>query len=205
MPSVVSCASSLALDQREIFPTNDPEPPCTNGNSSPSPPTSSVSSAKREKENSLRVIIPEPTSSLPKSAPKLEIPKSTGSDKSTNCSPSPIHQNAYSAINHVIRELRTCTASFQYPEDLDFETSSPNSQSVPKLAYTPRNRPFLEQLRKLESLQEKLDGIDSHGDQGVRKARKETGAFIERALADMEWAQAMFWDKVSTTFKFFIF
>lgn len=139
----------------------------------------------------------------PKSPANIKVPKASTSDTSASRSPtiSSVNYDAYSSIDHVIRELHICTLSFQYPHDLDFEVSRSGPESVPKLTYTPKNRSFLEQVRKLEGLQEKLDSIDSRGDEDVRQARKETGALVERALADMEWAKAVVWDKVSVTLK----
>lgn len=114
---------------------------------------------------------------------------------------SPANHDAYTALDQVLRELLRCTLSFQRPDNLDFEASSPNSASAPNLAYTSKNRPFLEQIHKLERLQLKVDAINSHGDLDIRKTRKETISRIDRALADLERIKADIWHKVSVLFR----
>lgn len=202
-PSAASRASPLASDQQESSPTSHPESPCTKDHVPPLRPASSASLNKRKKEKSTGDAKSEQmkNASPSESPTNLTVQKSSAGDRSTGLSPSPVHYDAYSTIDHVIRELNIYTLSFRYPDDLDFEAPPPNSELVPKLAYTAKNRSFLEQVSKLESLQEKLDGINSHGDKDVRQARKETGALVERALAYMEWAKAVVWDKASTILK----
>ncbi|KAF8597063.1 hypothetical protein BDV93DRAFT_527688 [Ceratobasidium sp. AG-I] len=194
-PSVVSYASSLASEQSDSFPTAEPEPP--HANSHVKLPRSASSSSPvdgKKKRNETIQSEPKPTL-LPKSTASLKVPSPTTNDRSASRSAYPINRDAYSAIDEVIRELHMCTLSFQYPDDLDFEVSSPNSLLVPRLAFTSKNKPFLEQVRKLEDLQGKPDKIDSHDDPDIKNARKQTGMRVERALADLEWAQALVWDK----------
>jgi hypothetical protein len=109
----------------------------------------------------------------------------------------PKERTAYQAIDDIVHELQGCTLSFRRPSDLDFVPTPLNSVSVPVLARTAKNTPLLEQIQKLEGLQKKLKHVQSHGDRGVRKARKEAGAQVERALEELKWVQNMIWNTVS--------
>ncbi|KAF8603461.1 hypothetical protein BDV93DRAFT_523249 [Ceratobasidium sp. AG-I] len=91
--------------------------------------------------------------------------------------------------------MNSLVLSFQYPRDLEFESAPLDRHTVPKLTFASKNRPMLEQNQKLESLQTKLDAVESHGDANVRKARKDAVAEIERALEDLKRVQAMVWNK----------
>lgn len=104
---------------------------------------------------------------------------------------------SHQAINDIVRELHNCTVSFQRPSDLDFEFIPSSPAALPRLARTTKNAPLLEQTQKLKSMQDKLKSVHSHGDRGVRKARKEAVAQVERALEDLKRTQVMIWNKVS--------
>ncbi|KAF8593364.1 hypothetical protein BDV93DRAFT_612258 [Ceratobasidium sp. AG-I] len=103
-------------------------------------------------------------------------------------------QASYLAINQIISEMHSLVSSFQCPHDLEFDSAPPYSHTVPKLTLSPKNQPLLEQNQKLESLQMRLDDVESHGDADVRYARKEANAKVERALDDLKRAQAIVWN-----------
>lgn len=90
--------------------------------------------------------------------------------------------------------MNALVLSFRCPTDLEFEPMS-RDQSVPKLTFSSKNRPLLEQNQKLEKLQSKLDAVESHGDADVRKARKAAVGQVERALEDVKRMQVMAWNK----------
>ncbi|KAG9105495.1 hypothetical protein FRC07_009241, partial [Ceratobasidium sp. 392] len=107
----------------------------------------------------------------------------------------PAHVAAYSTIGQINYELDAYVVAFEYPRDLDFEAPIPGTNAVPTLAYTAKNRPLLEHIQNLEKLQNELDGIESYGDHGIRKARKDVVMKVERELDGLRRIQARIWKK----------
>lgn len=169
-------------------------------------PSLSYSSESEQGDASSLPRTPELASVIPP-AVQIVFPSELDNSKSSRNSPPPSLQpqhTAYSAIEDIVYELNCCTISFQRPLDLDFETGSFNNGAPPRLAYTSKNRPLIEQNQRLERLQDKLDAIKSHGDRDVRRARKQAGAQVVRALEDLKWIQNTIWSKVSGPFSYIL-
>ncbi|QRW01393.1 hypothetical protein RhiLY_00390 [Ceratobasidium sp. AG-Ba] len=127
--------------------------------------------------------------------PEPKSRKSSRSSKS-KASMSPAHAAAYSTIDQIFHEFNTLVVAFQHPPELDFVAPVPGSNAVPALAYTAKNRPYLEHIQYLEALQNELDGVSSHNDDGIRKARKAAVIAIEHELDGLKRVQARIWSKV---------
>ncbi|KAF8603433.1 hypothetical protein BDV93DRAFT_606724 [Ceratobasidium sp. AG-I] len=106
----------------------------------------------------------------------------------------PKEHASYQAIGAIERELHNCSASFQPPSDLDFESLPSTPAAFPRLASTPKNAPLLQQIQKIERLQSKLRSVTSHGDRGVRKERKRVAAQLERALECLRRLEVQIWN-----------
>lgn len=139
---------------------------------------------------------------LASSPPSLQtaqlVAPSRSADHTATRSASPPKERApYQAIDDIVCELQCCILSFQRPRDLDFVPTPLNPVSVPISACTPKNALLLEQIHKLEGLRKRLKRVHSHGNRGVRKARREARAQVDRALEELRWVQNMTWNKVS--------
>ncbi|KAF8603451.1 hypothetical protein BDV93DRAFT_606737 [Ceratobasidium sp. AG-I] len=129
--------------------------------------------------------------------PSAPLPRAdTKSTKSKSKAPAPVssaHQAAYSAIDDITYQMNTLVLSFQVPHDLEFEPAPLDRHTVPKLTFVAKNRGLLDHNQKLESLQAKLDAVESHGDSNLRQARKDAVTEIEHVLDDLKRMQAMVW------------
>ncbi|CAL1698224.1 unnamed protein product [Somion occarium] len=96
------------------------------------------------------------------------------------------------AIKEIEETLRSLESSFVFPSQLDFTPSSNGSESASDsegkspLLYTSNNRPIHTFQHALNTLLEKLDAVDSHGDLEVRGRRKEVVIEVERALKEVD-------------------
>lgn len=92
-------------------------------------------------------------------------------------------------IRVMLQDLR---ASFVFPESLDAPLSSPSAASDDTdsessvLPFTHRNKPVHAYEHALNGLMTQLDGIESNGDEEVRRKRREVVVEVEHALADVE-------------------
>ncbi|KAI0830252.1 hypothetical protein BC628DRAFT_1287441, partial [Trametes gibbosa] len=59
-------------------------------------------------------------------------------------------------------------------------------QHVPKLAYTPANAPLHAYEEELSRILSALDAVESHGDTGIRAARRELARMVEREAERVE-------------------
>lgn len=64
---------------------------------------------------------------------------------------------------------------------------------IPKLAYTPTNAPLHGYEEELNRILNALDAVESHGDQGVRAARRELARAVEREAERVERWRAIVW------------
>ncbi|CAE7090520.1 unnamed protein product [Rhizoctonia solani] len=90
-------------------------------------------------------------------------------------------------VKQLTYEFNNLVLGFKFPSNLEF-TNSPNEGELPKLAHTPASKPLLEHNHKLEKLLEKLDAIESHGDKGVQRMRKQV---VERMLSELDGLKRM--------------
>ncbi|KAG8707616.1 hypothetical protein FRC11_007303 [Ceratobasidium sp. 423] len=86
-------------------------------------------------------------------------------------------------IDHILRELVTCVEKFKCPPELDFP---PNNQNPLILLNNEKNKPFLNQLRKLNGLRAKWDQIPKQRNEQLEAKRTATGLAIGRALLRMK-------------------
>ncbi|KAF8512933.1 hypothetical protein BU17DRAFT_53713, partial [Hysterangium stoloniferum] len=89
---------------------------------------------------------------------------------------------ALNAIGAIARQFENLTSQFIFPSILDFS----ESESGPTLLYTPHNAPLHGHDNGLVKLLSKLDAVESHGDDVVRKVRKQLVNRIERELAMLD-------------------
>lgn len=99
-------------------------------------------------------------------------------------------------VDRIIYDFNTLVLSFKFPSNLDF-MSPKDGELFPSLAYTPQNKSLLEQKQKLDGVLEKLDGVESHGDEEVRRVRKDAVERVAKALEILNQMQAMVWFNVS--------
>ncbi|EJU00315.1 hypothetical protein DACRYDRAFT_23245 [Dacryopinax primogenitus] len=112
---------------------------------------------------------------------------------------------AHASLDAISRKVTSLLSSFQMPPTLDFDLSAPSAPSfaeedgegetVPKLLYNAQNTPVHAQEHALTQLLQKLDGVESNGDLGVRGRRKGLVGKIERALREMEGAIRAAWGR----------
>jgi hypothetical protein len=117
---------------------------------------------------------------------KVENPSSSGraaspTQNATSASVSTPVPEPVSPLTSV-RALRTqfsaLESAFKFPAVLDFEHS--------ELAVTPNNAPVRAYEYALNGLLERLDAIESDGDEEVRDVRREVVREVERALEEVE-------------------
>ncbi|KAI0799605.1 hypothetical protein BC629DRAFT_184662 [Irpex lacteus] len=100
-------------------------------------------------------------------------------------------QLSLGAIDRISALLQELKSSFVFPTDLDHSRSSspspvtPDSDS-PQLPFTSKNKPVHVYEHALNGLLAKLDEVDSHGDEEVRRRRKEVVLEVEKALAEVD-------------------
>lgn len=90
-----------------------------------------------------------------------------------------------------LRQSFAATPAARDPSTLVFLADA----ETPKLAFnTPANKDVQLYEEELVRLLTKLDGIESHGDDGVKKARKGLAVEIEEALSGLDQLKAFGWD-----------
>lgn len=108
---------------------------------------------------------------------------------------------AYATIEQITYDLNSGVLGFSFPPKLDFITPDPQG-TLPRLAYTAQNKSLLEHKHHLENLLDKLDDVQPHGHEGVRRARKEAVDRVTQAINDLSQRQEMAWYNVSTSSPF---
>ncbi|KAG8679447.1 hypothetical protein FRC11_003722, partial [Ceratobasidium sp. 423] len=95
---------------------------------------------------------------------------------------------SYAAVQSILSSFATLQSEFSFPTQPDFLPGL-----SPKLAYTPNNAPLHGYEHALTGLLTQLDGVESYGDSGVRKARKEAVKTIEKELERLDGMKAEAW------------
>ncbi|KAL5637862.1 hypothetical protein ACGC1H_002212 [Rhizoctonia solani] len=118
---------------------------------------------------------PVPVSTPTPTEPKLD------EDPQVDTAPS------YTAVQLILSSFTALQSSFTLPTRLDFE---PNTS---KLAYTPNNASLHGYEHALTGLLTQLDAVESYGDDGVRRARKEAVKMIEKELERLDGIKVEVW------------
>lgn len=95
-------------------------------------------------------------------------------------------QTSLSAIGEIGASLAKLEDDFMFPDELDFEPSSPENTLELQLAYTSRNAPLRYYDHALQELLSNLDAVQSHGSKAVRDARKAIVTRVEKVLERLE-------------------
>ncbi|EUC61142.1 hypothetical protein RSOL_384320 [Rhizoctonia solani AG-3 Rhs1AP] len=96
---------------------------------------------------------------------------------------------SHTAVQSILSSLTTLQSQFTFPTRLDFE---PNTS---KLGYTPNNAPLHGYEHALTGLLTQLDAVESYGDNGMRRARKEAVMTIERELERLDGIKVEVWKR----------
>ncbi|KAG8682322.1 hypothetical protein FRC11_015032 [Ceratobasidium sp. 423] len=99
------------------------------------------------------------------------------------------------ALSDISIVLNDCLGNFEYPSELDFPTNTDNKLV---LLNTEKNKPFLNQLRKLDGLRTKWAEIPTHGNEKLEKQRRAIGVRIGGALQKMKEHQLKLQEKHET-------
>jgi hypothetical protein len=104
--------------------------------------------------------------------------------------------DSMSAVHNIEAAFNTVRTEFSFPTHLDFSppsstpssphTSESESTLTSKLAYTANNSPVRYYEQALITLLGQLDGVESWGNEEVRKERKAIVGRVESALEDVE-------------------
>ncbi|KAG8686710.1 hypothetical protein FRC11_008498 [Ceratobasidium sp. 423] len=103
---------------------------------------------------------------------------------------------ASATIDDILCELVTCVKNFKCPIELDFPTNTVNTWA---LLNTEKNKPFIDQLRKLDEFRTRLAEIPTYNDARLKEKHKNTGAAIGRALTRMKEHQLKLHNKFAET------
>ncbi|KAF7972564.1 hypothetical protein HWV62_17684 [Athelia sp. TMB] len=101
--------------------------------------------------------------------------------------------DSMNAIHSIEAHFAVLASEFSFPSRLEFtppssrpSSPSPSSSLTSNLAYTSANAPVRYYEQALSALLVQLDAVESHGNEDVRKARKEVVARVEGALEEVE-------------------
>ncbi|KDQ55957.1 hypothetical protein JAAARDRAFT_36748 [Jaapia argillacea MUCL 33604] len=92
-------------------------------------------------------------------------------------------------ISSIQHDLELIQSSFTFPNHLDFVTSSTPSSpssSTSQLSYSPSNASIHSYIHSLNELLTRLDGVESYGDEGVRRERRGVVKMVESAIESVE-------------------
>ncbi|KEP45250.1 hypothetical protein V565_297250 [Rhizoctonia solani 123E] len=109
---------------------------------------------------------------------------------------SPGHYSANSpkslhlAIEDILRVLVARVKHFECPSELEFSLDGGSPMLLPDVE---KNKPFIDQRRKLQKLAHKLDEIPTHGDAQLKDKHMKVSMSIGRALFRMEQVQIKFY------------
>ncbi|CAE6520967.1 unnamed protein product, partial [Rhizoctonia solani] len=118
-----------------------------------------------------------------KPALKHPEPMVAGKPPSSDEKPPYDEEASSAAINSVLCDLVTCVKEFKCPSKLGFPA---NAESPWILPNNKENRPFMNQLRKLNGLRIRLAEIPTHDNALLVEKHKAVGAAIGRALQRMK-------------------
>ncbi|KAG8792585.1 hypothetical protein FRC12_005636 [Ceratobasidium sp. 428] len=166
--------------------TRDASPFCDRGASSGPLVRSDVTSTATEDSTPASQDTSLPAGSAePRDASPTGLPSETEAVVSeTQETQKPCTAGSLAAVGGIVAMFASLRSSFTFPSRLDFV--SPSSCDSPKLAYTPNNAPLHQYEHVLTGLLTQLDAVESYGDEGVRKARKEAVKQIEGELAGLD-------------------
>ncbi|CAE6522471.1 unnamed protein product [Rhizoctonia solani] len=139
----------------------------------PTPPTRSRDPALTPVPVSTPVPVPTSTEPEPEDEPQVDTTPS------------------HTTIRSIFSSFTTLQSEFTFPTRLDFQPGSS------KLAYTPNNAPLHRYEHALTGLLTRLDAVESYGDDGVRRARKEAVKTIEQELERLDEMKAEAWRRIS--------
>ncbi|CAE6444924.1 unnamed protein product [Rhizoctonia solani] len=90
------------------------------------------------------------------------------------------------AMKDILKQLVTRVRNFKCPSELEFSLDGGSPMMLPNVE---KNESFIDQLRKLQSLTNKLDEIPTHGDAQLKDLHDKVGKSIEAALLRMKEVQ----------------
>lgn len=106
-----------------------------------------------------------------------------------------LRRQSLQAIDNIRGQLQAVRSSFTFPESLDVAPRSRSRSPSPvrdsdsesgSLPFTRRNKPVHVYEHALSGLLTQLDGVESNGDEEVRKRRREVVIEVEQALGDID-------------------
>ncbi|CUA78477.1 ATP-dependent helicase/nuclease subunit A [Rhizoctonia solani] len=100
------------------------------------------------------------------------------------------------AFDNCLETFYETLQSFQLPSELDFPADSDKNGMV--LLNTDNNKPFIDQLRKLDRLRLWLEGILTYGNPDLEQKYDEAYAAFEDAIHDMQKHQQKLWKQASS-------
>jgi hypothetical protein len=103
---------------------------------------------------------------------------------------------AHATIELIIYEFNSRVLAFKFPSNPDFILPQ-DGEVFPHIAPTSRNKALLSHKHELEKLLDRLDSIQSHGDDEVRKVRKGAVERVTQEMDGLNRLQAMAWYNVS--------
>ena len=109
---------------------------------------------------------------------RIEEPLSSGRAASPSVNATPQRVSPLTAIRAVRTQFSALESGFKFPPVLDFVHS--------ELSVSSNNAPVRAYEQALTGLLERLDAIESDGDEEVRDVRREVVREVERALEDVE-------------------
>ncbi|EUC60923.1 hypothetical protein RSOL_376390 [Rhizoctonia solani AG-3 Rhs1AP] len=111
-----------------------------------------------------------------------------------------LYEQFDTAFDHILSTLNEYVASFEYPSSLDFVSDPEKYRMV--LLNNDKNKPFIDQLRKLDGLRTWLAAIPTH-DQPERKAKyRAVSVAIDQSIKDMKMYQHKLWKNDSKAYRF---
>jgi hypothetical protein len=105
--------------------------------------------------------------------------------------------NSLNQINSISSQFDALRSAFEFPEAVDFLTSSSDITATPKLAFTPNNSTIHTYENTLTKLLTSLDSVGSHGSTSIREARREVVQRIELQLEALEARKVTLWQRAN--------
>ncbi|KAG8721088.1 hypothetical protein FRC11_002990, partial [Ceratobasidium sp. 423] len=148
---------------------------------------SSVSTRDSPTPNPARSDTPTPD---PTSTPYVPTPAAAESQPEPE-EPQIDTAPSHAAVQSILASFAALQSEFSFPTQPDLLPGL-----SPKLAYTPNNAPLHGYEHALTGLLTQLDAVESYGDSGVRKARKEAVKTIEE-LERLDGMKAEAWERIT--------
>lgn len=162
--------------------TPQTKPGSSSSQHQPSSTTPSVSQPTR-----INIDVAETKGKIKEDASLMASTSETESGSEAEIAADPrVIQTSLSAIGKIGASLAKLEDDFMFPDELDFEPSSPENTLELQLAYTSRNAPLRYYDHALQELLSNLDAVQSHGSKAVRDARKAIVTRVEKVLERLE-------------------